>query len=206
MSERASGRGSDGSVYAPGKNEKVKNLLDAITEIEYCYTTEEKGSPLPERYFTTKQRVLFAEVGVKAALVSGLFTGLLTPVMMGVFEKLIPIFGSYSPGVVDQIYAFLLTIGFTIGYAFFIGQVGKFYIRKCRMTRIIINFLLGGLYGGSFLKAMFLFYFFHWIYFKLSPEVVGGWILKIMKWKIITLDPALLISAYNWIMEFRNVF
>ena len=74
------------------------------------------------RFLTTKQRLEFMEVGFRSAFASGLVTALLTPVAIGVIEQYIPMFGDANPSIFDKFSAFLLALGFSLGYAIFMAK------------------------------------------------------------------------------------
>ncbi|GAB5045619.1 hypothetical protein [Thermodesulfovibrio sp. TK110] len=199
----------DSPIYVTNQaTEKVTNLFEAISNIEYTAASESSGQTIDSEFFTTKQWVKFVEVGIKASLVSGLFTALMSPIMMGVFEKIIPVFGSYSTSIVDEIYIFFLSIGFSIGYAIFISKVGKFWRKKYSITRSKIKSLLFSLTVGSFIKAFLIFLLFHYIYVKLTPETIDkiafffdkGQIIK----AIVHIDSS--DSVRTFLTEFRKVF
>lgn len=208
MSKGGSGSsGKDSGIYLPQTSEKIKNLFDAISEIEFYAGSEEEGDKISEKFFTTKQKIQFMEVGFKAAFISGMITALLAPIMVGVFEKLIPVFGSYNPTIIDQIYVFLLTIGFSLGYGIFIARVGKCYSKNYSISRTMVNNLMIGLTAGALLKAGFIFLLFHFIYFNiLIPENVVKWLVPLTKKGFFHLSVENAEKIYLWIMEFRKTF
>lgn len=194
-----------GGIYLPGQQQKVKKPFCAISEIEFFAAAETSGEPINRGFFTTKQKIEFSEVGFKASLVSRLMVALLSQIMIAVFEKLIPVFGSYEPNVVDKLYVFLLTIGLTVGYAFFIARVGKCYSKQYNITKTMINWLIGELFTGALIKMFFVFILFHFIYFVvLTPEKLYWWALYAVK--TLHLSSVTVSSAYQWMLEFRGVF
>jgi hypothetical protein len=127
--------------------------------------------------------------------------------MVGVFEKIIPVFGSYNPTIIDQLYVFLLTIGFSLGYGVFIARVGKCYSKDYSITKSMVNNLMIGLTTGAFLKAAFTFILFHFIYFSiLTPEHVMSWLIPLTKKELLGLSYSNIEKVYYWIMEFRKTF
>jgi hypothetical protein len=207
-STNSSGKsGRDGGIYLPQTPEKIKNLFDAISEIEFYAGAEEEGEAITSKFFTVKQKIQFMEVGFKAAFISGLITALLSPIMVGVFENIIPVFGSYNPTIIDQLYVFLLTIGFSLGYGVFIARVGKCYSKDYSITKSMVNNLMIGLTTGALLKAAFTFILFHFIYFSiLTPEHVMSWLIPLTKKELLGLSYSNIEKVYYWIMEFRKTF
>ncbi|NPV51766.1 MAG: hypothetical protein HPY60_11315 [Candidatus Methanofastidiosum sp.] len=209
MSGKGSSSTSSGSggIYLPQAPEKIKNLFDAISEIEFYAASEEEGDKISEKFFTTKQKLQFMEVGFKSAFISGMITALLSPLMVGVFEKIIPVFGSYNPTLIDQIYVFLLTVGFSLGYGIFIARVGKCYSKKYSISKSMVNNLMAGLTAGALLKAIFVFFLFHFIYFSiLTPENVAKALVPLAKKGFFSLSFENVEKIFIWIMEFRKTF
>jgi hypothetical protein len=209
-SAEGSGRGggrSSGGVYLPQPHEKVRNLFDAISDIEFFGGAEKEGTSIPEDFFTLKQKVQFWEVGFKAAFVSGVLVALLSPLMVGVFEKIIPVFGSYEPSIIDQLYVFLLTIGFSLGYGIFISRLAKYCTSGYRITKEMVKWLMSGLVSGALLKAIFIFLFFHFIYFMvLTPSNLYKAFVFFMKNGILYLDQRVIEKVWYFLLEFRKTF
>jgi hypothetical protein len=200
------GRGS-GGIYIPQPHEKVKNLFDAISDIEFYGGAEREGTAIPDDFFTLKQKIQFWEVGFKAAFVSGLLVALLSPFMVGVFHRIIPVFGSYEPSIIDQIYVFLLTIGFSLGYGIFISRLAKYCTSGYRITKEMVKWLMSGLVSGAILKAIFIFLLFHFIYFMvLTPDALYKIFVFLMKNGILDLEQATLEKVWYFLLEFRKTF
>lgn len=197
-----------GGVYVTGqgKDAKIKNLFDAISEIEYAASSEEESEKISGKFFTTKHWVAFTEVGAKASLVSGLFSALLSPLMMGVFEKIVPVFGSYNPTIIDEIYVTLLAVSFSLGYAVFISKIGKYWSRSYSLTKKMVQGLMLGLTIGMIIKAGIVFMLFHYIYIQLTPDRISYIASYIGRMHLeqtlnITVD-----EAKVFITKFREVF
>lgn len=187
-----------GSTPSPGK---PKGLVDALSEIQQFYVVERSGSPIPPDFFTIGGKLAFFEVGFKAAFLSGLVSALLTPFAFGVFERYLPIFGSYNPSFFDRIFALVLAVSFSVGYAIFIAFVGGYYIGN--LPRLAIRNLLGGFITGAVVKMIIVFLIFHTVYFFiLTPEFLQKNLLKFSTFvKYDTLN-----RVYQFLMEFKSVF
>lgn len=180
---------------------KPKGLLDAISEIQQYYVVERSGSAIPEDFFTITGRLAFYEVGFKGGLISGLVSTLLSPFAIGVMEKYIPIFGDTNPTLFDAIFAFFLSISFTLGYAIFYGSLGKYYVGA--VSKAAIKNLLSGLASGAILKMFIAFVGFHFLYFKvLEPSRLE----KLLQYFQNVLEYNVLNAIYVWLVEFRPVF
>jgi len=201
------GRGGSGGVYLPQPHEKVRNLFDAISDIEFFGGAEKEGTAIPEDFFTFKQKVQFWEVGFKAAFVSGILVALLSPFMVGVFEKIIPVFGSYEPSFIDQFYVFLLTIGFSLGYGIFISRLAKYCTSRYGITKEMVKWLMSGLVSGAMLKAVFIFLLFHFIYFMIvTPQNLYKTFVFSQKNGILYLDQRVIEKVWYFLLEFRKTF
>ena len=179
-----------------------RGLLEAISYIDQNYANELGGCMIHARFLTTKQRLEFMEVGFRSAFGSGIVTALLTPVAIGVIEQYIPIFGDTDPSIFDKLSAFLLALGFSLGYALFMAKTATCYIGK--YTRAMIANLLGGMAIGAILKALVAFIAFHFIYFKiLSGDHVVWLVSKLYYTK---LSQKTVAGIFTWVQGFKTVF
>jgi len=154
------------------------------------------------RFLTTKQRLEFMEVGFRSAFASGIVTALLTPVAIGVIERYIPMFGNTDPSLFDKISAFLLALGFSLGYAIFMAKTATCYIGK--YTRAMIANLMGGMAFGAILKAIVAFIAFHFIYFKILSDDHVSW--AVSKLYHARLSEKTVAGIFNWVQGFKTVF
>jgi hypothetical protein len=180
---------------------KPKGLIDALSEIQQYFVVERSGSVISEDFLTIGGKLAFFEVGFKGAFLSGLVTAFLTPFAIGVFERYIPIFGSYDPSLFDRVFAIVLATSFSIGYAIFIASVGRYYIGE--ITRSAIKNLFFGFATGTLLKLIIAFILFHSIYFfVLEPSSLAKILMKFKPFfKYETLN-----GIYGFLCDFRPVF
>jgi hypothetical protein len=206
MSSKGNQNSGAESVIPIGSNArtKPKGLIAAISEIEWYNTAEKDGSNINQSFFVLDRKIEFFEVGFKGAFISGLISALLTPLAIGVIEKMIPVFGSTEPTTFDKAFVFLLALGFSLGYAIFIGSVGRFYSGSISKT-MIRNFI-GGVITGAVLKAIIAFLFFHFIYLIVLKDsnIVSAlsFISELYK------NPPYesLNKIYYWVVNFKPVF
>lgn len=178
------------------------SLFDAVSYIEQQYANECGGAEMPPGQFTTKQRLEFVEVGFKAAFASGFITALLMPIAIGVFERYVPIFGDAEPSTYDRGFALLMTVAFSFFYSVFIAQAAVKWRRG--YTKAMVSSLLQGVIFGSILKAIVVFLLFHFIYLNLlNDQILQQTAMKLYAWKI---KPQAIITIYNWLGGFRQVF
>ena len=178
-----------------------RGLLEAISYIDQNFANELGGCMINARFLTTKQRLEFMEVGFRSAFASGLITAILTPVAIGVIEQYIPIFGDSNPSLFDKFSAFLLALGFSLGYAIFMAKTATCYIG--RYTRAMIGNLLGGMAFGAILKALIAFIAFHFIYFKILSDDHVVW--AISKLYYTKLSQHNVTRIFTWIQGFKTV-
>jgi len=196
------GRDSGGPVISQHHEaEKPKGLLDAISELEFFYAQEKNGMDLPGGLFTTKDSVMWMELGFRSTFFSGLCMALLTPLSVGVLEKMIPVFGSTTPSAFDTFYVMLLTLFYLIGYGVFLGiGVRSFH---GEYTHAMVKNLLMGIAAAAALKVFIVFLLFHFIYIKVLTQ---GHILAAMAYLSKRISIEKLAGPYKWLLEFRPVF
>ena len=190
-----------GVVITGSPAEKPKGLIEAISEIERLFAMEDLRAEIHEKIFTLKNKLEFFEVGFKSALVSGLITASLTPLAIGVIEKIIPVFGSTNPTLFDQMFVFLLALSFSIGYAIFVSSAGRYY--RGNITKQMISNLFTGLIIGSLLKIAIVFPLFHIVYYAVITKEN---IIYILKFFVDYASKSHLLNIYVWMVEFRPVF
>lgn len=207
MADNSSG-GSDRGGAAPvmvtggGATEKPKGLLDAISELEYLYTQEvDKGLELAPGLFTTKDKLLFTELGFRSTFASGLVMALLTPITIGVLEKIIPVFGSTTPSAYDNMFVLVLTLFYLIMYACFLGHGVRCYYRE--YTHQMVKSLLSGIFMAALIKAGIAFILFHFLYIVVLTEHNLVKLVALLS-KVISIEK--LYGPFKWLMEFRTVF
>jgi hypothetical protein len=196
--------GNDAPVVVGGITREIPHgLLDFISDLEYKHTQELKGvaESLHESFFTTKDKMLAMELGFRQTFASGLVTALMTPIAIGVVEKMIPVFGSSTPSVMDNIFVFSLTLSYLIGYAYFLGFAAtRFY---GGYTHAMVRNLLLGIFSAAALKCLIIFVLFNFIYIKVMTEEHILWALLKFKW--VPWLQSHLYTCYKWLLEFRGV-
>ena len=194
--------GESGTVVitSGGGESKPKGIIDALSEIEKFSAMERKGSEIPERFFTTRNRIEYFEAGFKGSLASGLVSALLAPLAIGVLEKMVPVFGDTEPTAFDKGFVFLIALSFSIGYAVFIGGMGKYYAGN--FTRIMIRSFVSGTIVGAVLKMVLAFIVFHFLYLVVLTE---GRIVSFLSIFRSWADPGTLEGIYRWIVDFKPV-
>jgi hypothetical protein len=205
MADNSSGgadRGGAPVMVMGGNTEKPKGLLDAISDFEYIFTQEvEKGLEMPPGLLTTKERLMFTELGFRSTFASGLVTALLTPITIGVLEKIIPVFGSSTPTAYDNMFVLILTLFYQIMYACFLGHGVRCYYRE--YSHLMVKSLLSGITMAAVIKAGIAFILFHFIYIVLLTEHNLVKLVAILS-KFIGIEK--LYGPYKWLLEFRSVF
>jgi len=185
-----------------GQEIHPKGLLEAISFIEQNFSNELGGAVLKDTFLTTKQRLEFFEVGFRSSFLSGLISALLTPIALGVIERYIPIFGDADPSRFDMVFAFMLAVGYSLGFAIFLAYACTKFVGG--YTRAMIRNLLGGVVAGAVLKAILAFLGFHFLYFvMLSDTNLQKGAQLLYKAHI---PRNAVVSAYSWLYDFKPVF
>jgi hypothetical protein len=188
-------------ITLQGVASKPKGFFEAISLIERCHELESSGGEIPAGMFTTQNKIEFWEAGFISSLWSGFLTVAFTPLAIGVIERLIPVFGGDEAKAFDQVLVFFLAVSFTLGFAAFLGRLGRFY--EGMYTKTMIRSFLGGVTIGAVLKVFFSFILFHFLALYVSePARLGNFILLAAGW----ISPARLESAYYFLLNFRRIY
>ncbi len=195
-------KGGNDTVLVAGMGDfrKPLNLLQAIEEIQHVAAMEiGMDEPLNSNFLALRQRLDFMAVGFRNGIINGLITAILTPFALGVIDNIIPIFGEHHLTTFDEIYAFLLAIGFSLGFAIFLSSLHKCYVGT--VSKGMIRNLFGGMFGGIILKVFIVFLIYNWIFIELTPEHVYSMLMFLHKY----LTHVNFIPVYNWILKFKYV-
>lgn len=190
-------------VISSDQKHKPAGFIDAISQIERNNELERQGSDIPKRLFTTGQKLEFWEVGCRSTLWSGIISILITPLAIGVIERMIPVFGSTNPSTGDQLLALLLAASFAIGYAFFLGRIGMLY--DGQYTRIMIRSFLNGVFMSGIFKIIFAMIFYHTLAFAVFTEARLSRILLLFRNKWFSVPMTTLNSWYSFLLDFKDV-
>lgn len=196
-----SGGGRDGApIIQQAPAEHPKGLLDAISELEYFHTQELRGARFNGGFFTTKDKIVFMELGFRSTFASGLVTALLTPVAIGVLEKMIPVFGSSNPSNFDNFFVILLTLSYLIGYGCFLGWAVRCFYGE--YTHLMVKNLLVGIVTAAVFKMVIAFILFHFLYIKVLTQEN---IVRAMAWITKGIKIEKIAWLYHWLIDFRPV-
>lgn len=185
----------------PGQEIHPKGFLEAISFIEQNFANELGGAVLRQTFLTTKQRIEFFEVGFRSSFLSGLIAALLTPIAIGVVERYIPVFGSTNPDAFDLIFAFLLAVGYSLGFGIFLAVAATKFIGS--YTKAMIRNLLGGVVAGAILKAALAFIAFHFLYFVVLSDANMQWAAKALY--RLHVPQSAVMAIYYWVYGFKPV-
>jgi len=202
----AGGKGGGSDLIAGPKITEAEihpqGLLSAIGMIEDQYENEKGGAIIPPGRFTTPRRVEFMEVGARTGFAASLGMTLLTPLAIGVLDKYIPIFGSFTPSLFDQLCGVVLAVVFPMTYSFLFAGAALKHLGG--YTRAMVNNLLCGMAIASFLKAFVAFLAFHFIYFKILTDKNIAWVIN--KLHIFKLPYDYAVTLFIWVKDFKSVF
>ncbi len=198
------GKGTGGPLFpSTTPRPKPKSLLEAISDIEKLSAVERTGNPIPQHFLLLNEKIGYFDVGLKGGWADTLVTLFFVPLSMGVFDRVVPIFGSVNPTSLDQLFSMLIGISYMLGYnilmAFNLGRC--FFGTVCRHA---IWQLYGGFVTGSVLKMILVFFIYHFLYLKITPEVIshvmtsGYWMARpfvgLEQWD----------TTFLWLVDMRN--
>ena len=199
------GKGSAGPLFPSSTpRAKPKSLLEAISDIEQLAAAEKTGMKIPLNFLLLREKVSFFDVGLKGGWADTLVSAIFIPISVGVVDRIIPIFGTHDPTLIDQAFALVMAMSYTLGYnvlmAFNLGTC--FFGKVCRNS---IWQLYGGFVTGSFIKMLLIFLVFHYLYWTVTPQVISNamaasyWLVR----PLVTLGNWDTVFYYT--VEMRNV-
>ncbi|MEM3265372.1 MAG: hypothetical protein QXH07_05410 [Thermoplasmata archaeon] len=196
-------------ITSPSVLSKPLNLMQAISEIQQFASIEKNmNEKLDSNYFPIGARVDFLSVGIKNSLTHLLFSLFLTPITIGVLDRIIPLFGEKTPGLFEEIYAILLAFSISIGFGLFLVQLKNSYVGV--VSKSMIKNLLGGLLIGEIFKVFICAIIYNTIYVYLTDIRILKFVYYLKqhtvmeKWHIHIFHNY--YGLYEWILKFREVF
>lgn len=184
-------------IEVGAKREKPAGLLETVGEIQKYYVAESGGSIIPEDYFTIDMRMEYFWLGMRSVLGGGILIFFFMPLLMGVLASNIPIFGQSEATLFDKVYIIVMTMMFSLGYAFFLSYAARF--NGGNVTRLMLKNLYSGVTFGSTLKAVISFIFYHFLYFIVLTE---SNLYKVLS-KASFINNQLKADIYTWIIEVK---
>ncbi len=172
------------------------NLIDAISEIQQYHIIERTGQDIPSDFLTVRGMLIFFMVGFRSGFWEGAFLGLLLPLAWGVWEEVIPAFGT-TADLFSKCLVFLFSFGISIMMTVILGgMLARYY--GGNLTRKAVNSLVWGRTLSLTAKGVLIFLVFNLLVFLLSPRNVFFFCETV---KGLIGDPA---SLYSGIMAMRE--
>ena len=190
--------GKTGTVIASQERDtKAKSFLHAIAEIEQISASEIEID-LPPGAFPTPSKLSFSDVAVKHAAITTAATFLMAPFSMLVVEKLLPIFGSSNPGVLDIFFAYLLSAAPAVAFVLFFAYViSNIYIRGT-VTKSLLNYYIHSYVITKFVTTLFFLMFFAIIYKTAFSQANMQSFAKGIHDVISVISKTKALSVYEW--------
>jgi hypothetical protein len=167
------GKGSAGPLFPSSTpRPKPKSLLEAISDIEKLSAVERTGNPIPEHFLLLNEKIAYFDVGLKGGWADAMVTLFLVPLSMGVIDHIVPIFGSSDPSIMDQAFSMIIGVSYMLGYNILMA----FNLGRCMFGPVCRNAiwqLYGGFVAGSILKVLLVFFLYHFMYVRFTPEFVS---------------------------------
>jgi len=184
-------------VTSQEKSTKAKSFLHAIAEIEQISASEIEID-LPPGAFPTPSKFSFSDVAVKHAAITTAATFLMAPFSMMVVEKLLPIFGNSSPGILDIFFAYLLSAAPAISFVLFFAYViSNIYIRGT-VTKSLLNYYIHSYIITKFVATFFFLMFFAIVYKTVFSQANIHFFSKSIHDVISVISKTKALSAYEW--------
>lgn len=183
-----------------GQRHKPVGLLEAVSEIQRYYVAESGGSGIPVDYFTLEMQMEYLWLGTKSVLHGGIFTIVFMPILVGVLQDKIHLFGHDTVTVIDRIYMLMLTMMFSMGYAFFYSYASRYNAGEVT-KRMLLN-MFSGVTIGSFIKALISVLVYHMMYFAVLTEKNVYWVLSKMSF----IRASIRNDMFYWIKDTKEVF
>ena len=202
----SSGGGSP-IVMMGGDLKKPLNLLSAISEIQVIGAMEQDASsPIDPKFLSTIYRWDFFSIGLRNALLNGIVSLFLTPLSLGVFYRLIPVFNDTHVSLFDKFYILFFNFSLSIGFGLFLSKIKESYVGS--MSKGMTKSLFGGFALGEFIKIIIIFILFNWIYLQMSAKNTYHLLLffKTHTDTVPFVKNMNYVHAYYWLMNFKNVF
>lgn len=198
----AKGSSDDSPIMTPSSSEpKLEGVFDVVSRIQKFSAAERRGAVLPADFLAIKEQWDLTAIGFKKTISSGLVTAAFTPLLVGVIEKVIPIFGDTNPTFVDKILVFALTVGFPLSYASVVYHLGKYYTGE--YTKAMIKQFISGVIWGAICKIVVVFVGFNAISVLLMTDTnLAKFLLLFTK----LLPGEKLNKFYFFLIEMRGVF
>jgi len=199
------GKGNPGPLFpSTTPRAKPKSLLEAISDIEKLSAVERTGMPIPPHFLLLNEKFAYFDVGLKAAWADTLVNLIFTPISVGVFDRVVPIFGTYDPTIVDQLFSLMIGLSYTLGINILLAfNLGACYFGK--VCRNAIWQLYGGFVVGSFLKMLMIFFIFHFLYWRITPELLSQLLTSIYLVVHGMFTAAQWDKLFYWFVDMRNL-
>lgn len=181
-------------VTSAEERAKVKNFIDAISEIQQYSAGEEYQSDIPDDFWAWNHDLEFFSLGAKAFIPGFIISFFLMPLSMAVITGMIPVYGG-APKLYDKLFVMAVCFVLMFGVLILLVSASKYVKGRftCKMVR--------GLYVGAGTIIIFLGIFFtliyQIIYLKLTPELLS----KLLSW-ITSINP----SKYALFAQFNAAF
>ena len=181
-----------------GQEHRPRGLIEILSEIEFYYAQERRGTPIDEEFLLTGWRIDLMGSGAKISFVSGMVTALISPLAIGVVEKNIPLFGSATATTFDRWFVVILALSYQITYAIIVAKAA--YCGVGPYTKGMIRNFVGGIAMGAIAKMVIAVLLFHFIYLVVLTDQR---IIKTLHYLDGLVTPEHLNATFFWLREFR---
>lgn len=141
--------------------EKLDAIFEVISKIQKIALAERMNANLPPELLTIKEEWDLFMIGFLKTFHVGLATAMFTPFLVGVVERMVPVFGQREPSSMGVLCSFILAVVFPMVYASIVYNLGDYYVGP--YTKKMIRIFLQGVICGALAKIGVVFAGFNFI-------------------------------------------
>lgn len=186
---------------------RAKSFLHALSEIQQLRAIESHAD-IPDGIVPFIPVTTFAEIAIRTAFLSTIYTFLVSPFSIAVTTKILPIFNTTNPNFIDKIFSYALAVAPVLAISFLIifillegAYTGK-TVRKIVQT-FIVPFVATKIFV-SFFMSMIVMLTYNYVTAQKIIKFMGTFLND----KFIQSKPSIYATFYNftlWILEFREI-
>lgn len=155
-------------MYPANKQERPKDIPEAISRLEIICEAEKTGASISEGIATTKERLDLFSLGLKSIMTGAVLSIILAPIAGGVITDSLPIFGSFDISVMDKILAYILSFGYSLAYMMLFIYIAS--LREGKMSSILSTNIITGMSFGVVIKFFIAVFIYGTTYFWLLSQ------------------------------------
>lgn len=153
---------------AHGGREKVKNIIDAVTEMQRYSISDGQGA-FTSKMFAWDQVIEFFSIGFKIFFAGFLVCLFLVPLAVATSFNVIEVYGGI-PTLYDKLFVFGIAFSMSFGAIAILWQTEKFSMGP--LTYKMLKTLYSGAIMSAIIKGLVLFIGYQFVASLITPELV----------------------------------